>query len=145
MRSWTWARRGASDGLEADNPGRIYAGDCERDSIRQRQTNGEWRTIAHDPRILWPDTMSVTTDGYLYFTSNQLQRQAQFHEGADRRMKPYSLLRMKIDAGLCCSSRTVRGCRVRFEAFIRLSTDADREVGRSPYLRAPQRESRKSL
>ena len=91
--------KGASDGLEADNLGRIYAGDYERNSIRQRQTNGEWRTIAHDPRILWPDTLSVATDGYLYFTSNQLHRQAQFHEGTDRRVKPYSLFRIKIDAG----------------------------------------------
>jgi sugar lactone lactonase YvrE len=91
--------KGASDGLEADNAGRIYAGDYERNSIRQRQTNGEWKTIAHDPRILWPDTMSVAADGYLYFTSNQLHRQAQFHEGTDRRVKPYTLFRLKIDAG----------------------------------------------
>jgi hypothetical protein len=35
----------------------------------------------------------------LYFTSNQLHRQAQFHEGTDRRVKPYSLFRIKIDAG----------------------------------------------
>jgi sugar lactone lactonase YvrE len=91
--------KGASDGLEADAKGRIYAGDYERNSIRQRQVDGEWVTIAHDPRILWPDTLSVGPDGYLYFTSNQLQRQAQFHEGRDLRVKPYSLFRVKIDAG----------------------------------------------
>jgi sugar lactone lactonase YvrE len=91
--------KGASDGLEADDKGRIYAGDYERNSIRQRQTDGEWKTIAHDPRILWPDTMSVAADGYLYFTANQLHRQAQFHEGQDLREKPYTLFRIKIDAG----------------------------------------------
>jgi sugar lactone lactonase YvrE len=91
--------KGASDGLEADDKGRIYAGDYERNSIRQRQANGEWLTIAHDPRILWPDTMSVASNGYLYFTANQLHRQAQFHEGKDLREKPYTLFRMKIDAG----------------------------------------------
>jgi sugar lactone lactonase YvrE len=91
--------KGASDGLEADDKGRIYAGDYERDSIRQRQTDGEWKTIAHDPRILWPDTLSVATDGNLYFTANQLHRQAQFHEGKDLRQKPYTLFRIKIDAG----------------------------------------------
>ena len=57
--------KGASDGLEADDKGRIYAGDYERNSVRQRQTDGEWKTIAHDPRILWPDTLSVASDGYL--------------------------------------------------------------------------------
>ncbi|ULK97256.1 gluconolaconase [Bradyrhizobium sp. I71] len=91
--------KGASDGLEADDKGRIYAGDYERNSIRQRQTDGEWKTIAHDPRILWPDTLSVASDGYLYFTANQLHRQPQFHEGRDLREKPYSLFRVKIDAG----------------------------------------------
>jgi sugar lactone lactonase YvrE len=91
--------KGASDGLEADDKGRIYAGDYERNSVRQRQTDGEWKTIAHDPRILWPDTLSVASDGYLYFTANQLHRQAQFHEGQDQRVKPYTLFRVRIDAG----------------------------------------------
>jgi sugar lactone lactonase YvrE len=90
--------KGASDGLEADALGRVYAGDFERNSIRQRQTDGTWRTIAHDPRILWPDTLSVGPDGYLYFTANQLQRQAQFHDGQDQRVKPYTLFRVEIDA-----------------------------------------------
>jgi len=89
--------KGASDGLEADDRGRIYAGDYERNSVRQRQADGEWKTIAHDPRILWPDTLSVASDGYLYFTANQLHRQAQFHEGRDLRQKPYTLFRVKID------------------------------------------------
>ncbi len=91
--------KGASDGLEVDDKGRLYAGDYERNSIRQRQTNGEWKTIAHDPRILWPDSLSVATDGYLYFTANQFQRQALFNEGKDLRQRPYALFRVKIDAG----------------------------------------------
>jgi sugar lactone lactonase YvrE len=91
--------KGASDGLESDDKGRVYAGDYEHNSIRQRGTDGLWRTIAHDPRILWPDTLSVARDGYLYFTANQLHRQAMFHEGRDLRVKPYLLFRTRIDAG----------------------------------------------
>jgi sugar lactone lactonase YvrE len=91
--------KGASDGLESDDKGRVYAGDYEHNGIRQRQTNGEWQTIVHDPRVLWPDTMSLAADGYLYFTANQLHRQAQFHEGKDLREKPYVLFRVKVDAG----------------------------------------------
>jgi sugar lactone lactonase YvrE len=91
--------KGASDGLESDDTGRIYAGDYEHNSIRQLQTNGEWKTIVHDPRVLWPDTLSVASDGYLYFTANQFPRQPQFHEGQDLREKPYILFRVKIDAG----------------------------------------------
>lgn len=91
--------KGASDGLEADDQGRVYAGDYERNSIRQRGTDGSWRTIAHDPRILWPDTLSVARDGYLYFTVNQIQRQPLFQEGRDLREKPYVLFRTRIGAG----------------------------------------------
>jgi sugar lactone lactonase YvrE len=90
--------KGASDGLEADSAGRVYAGDYEHDSIRVREADGEWRTIAHDPRILWPDTLSVARDGYLYFTSNQLEDMPRFHDGYDLRRKPYSLFRIRINA-----------------------------------------------
>jgi hypothetical protein len=40
----------------------------------------------------------VATDGYLYFTVNQLQRMAQFNYGKDLRQKPYTLFRVKIGA-----------------------------------------------
>ncbi|TCL64602.1 L-dopachrome tautomerase-related protein [Rhizobium sp. BK251] len=91
--------KGASDGLMSDDKGRIYAGDYEHNSIRQRDTDGIWKTIAHDGRILWPDTLWVANDGYLYFTANQLHRQPPFHEGTDMREKPYTLFRLKIDGG----------------------------------------------
>jgi len=87
-----------SDGLAEDDKGNVYAGDYEHGTIR-RFTAGEWATIAQDPRIKWPDTLSVGTDGYLYFTANQLYRQAPFHEGRDLRRQPYQLLRIRIGAG----------------------------------------------
>lgn len=90
--------KGASDGLEADDKGGIYAGDYEHNGIRRRGTDGEWETIVHDPRVLWPDTLSVAGSGHLYFTANQLHRQAQFNAGEDRREKPYVLFRVRIDA-----------------------------------------------
>lgn len=90
--------KGASDGLDSDALGRVYGGDYEHNSIR-RLAGGQWRTIAQDKRIIWPDTLSVGTDGYLYFTANQLNRQAGFHHGVDRRKKPYELLRIRIGAG----------------------------------------------
>lgn len=90
--------KGASDGLAEDDKGRIYGGDYEHNAIR-RYANGKWDTLVTDPRILWPDTLSVGTDGYLYFTANQLHRQAGFHEGHDERKQPYELLRVRIGAG----------------------------------------------
>jgi sugar lactone lactonase YvrE len=87
-----------SDGLAEDDKGRIYAGDYEHGTIR-RFAAGKWQTIAEDQKIMWPDTLSVGTDGYLYFTANQLYRQAGFHEGRDLRRQPYQLLRIRVGAG----------------------------------------------
>lgn len=87
----------ASDGLESDAEGRVYATDYEHNGIVRRRVDGMYETIVCDPRALWPDTMAVASDGYLYFTANQLHRQADYHEGRDLRVKPYSLFRVKIN------------------------------------------------
>lgn len=90
--------KGASDGLEADANGAVYAGDYEHNSIRKRLADGSWQTVVEDSRVLWPDTLSIGPDGYLYFTANQLHRSPGFNDGQDKRVKPYSLMRVKIDA-----------------------------------------------
>jgi sugar lactone lactonase YvrE len=90
---------GMSDGLETDDRGRFYLTDGEHDAILRRLPDGTVETLVHDPRLLWPDTMSVAADGYLYVTANQLYRQAKYCEGQDLRRKPYSLFRVGINAG----------------------------------------------
>ena len=92
-----WGEKGASDGMITGEKGTVYAGDYENNSIRKILPNGEMETIAHDPRILWPDTFSIGLDQYLYVIVNQLHRQPRFHYGRDLRIKPYILLRMRID------------------------------------------------
>jgi sugar lactone lactonase YvrE len=89
---------GASDGLESDASGGIYATNYEHNAILRRGIDRKWETVAHHPRLLWPDTLSVAADGYLYVTANQLHRQARFHKGQDLRRKPYVLFRVRIDA-----------------------------------------------
>jgi sugar lactone lactonase YvrE len=88
---------GAGDGLESDAQGRVYLSDYEHNAIRRRSSNNEIETLVHDPRVLWPDTLSLAADGYLYFTANQVERQAVFHNGQDLRQKPYVLFRVKVD------------------------------------------------
>jgi sugar lactone lactonase YvrE len=88
-----------ADGLETDDQGRIYVTAYEHDAILRRTPEGRYETLVHDPRLLWPDTMSVATDGYLYVTANQLHRQARYQGGDDLRRKPYALFRVAIDAG----------------------------------------------
>ena len=90
---------GAADGLETDDQGRLYLTNGEHNAILRRRPDGEFETLVHDPRLLWPDTMSVATDGYLYVTANQLYRQPKYQRGEDLRRYPYSLFRVRIDAG----------------------------------------------
>ncbi len=88
-----------SDGLESDAAGNVYMTDPVTDSIhRWSPGTGLTETLVHDPRLLWPDTMSLSDDGYLYVTANQLNRQPTMHDGKDFRVKPYSLFRIKVDA-----------------------------------------------
>jgi sugar lactone lactonase YvrE len=89
----------ASDGLESDDAGRLYATAYEHNAVFRRLPDGTIETLVHDPRLLWPDTMSVAIDGHLYVIANQLHRQKRFHNGQDRRERPFALFRTPIDAG----------------------------------------------
>ncbi|GIJ23548.1 L-dopachrome tautomerase-related protein [Micromonospora lutea] len=88
-----------SDGLESDAAGRIYFTAYEHNAVLRRRPDGEYETVVHDPRLLWPDTLSVAVDGHLYVTANQVHRQPNFQQGRDLRRKPYALFRTRIDAG----------------------------------------------
>lgn len=88
----------ASDGLESDADNKIYCTAYEANAVVRRNSRDDFETIAHDARILWADTMSLAPDGYLYFTSNQLHRQADYNNGTDKREKPYSLFRVQVNA-----------------------------------------------
>lgn len=43
--------KGASDGMEMDANGRLYASDYEHNAIHARDAQGRWTTVVHDPRI----------------------------------------------------------------------------------------------
>ena len=87
----------AADGLGSNAEGRIYTTDYENRGIKVRGANGAYTTLVEDPKVVWADTMSIASNGYLYFTSNQLNRQAGYNDGRDLRKKPYHLFRVKID------------------------------------------------
>lgn len=89
--------KGASDGMESDAEGRLYVTNYETNAIARRKTDGTFETLVSDPRALWPDTLSLAHDGYLYFVANQLHRQPQFNDGKDLRQKPYVLFKVKVD------------------------------------------------
>ncbi|MFF3488597.1 L-dopachrome tautomerase-related protein [Streptomyces sp. NPDC002701] len=88
-----------ADGLESDDKGRIYGGDLEHDALWRRNPDGTYDTLAQGPELVWIDTLSVAGDGHVYAIANQLNRQADYHEGHDLRRKPYLLVRLPVHAG----------------------------------------------
>lgn len=85
----------ASDGLESDAQGNVYLTDYENNAVRVRDASGKYRVLTQDPRLIWPDTLSLTPGGWLYVTANQLNRQPPYNEGKDKRVQPYALFRVK--------------------------------------------------
>lgn len=88
--------KGMADGLESDTQNRVYVTQPETNSISRRLPNGLFETLVQNDHLLWPDTLSLADDGYLYVTSNQLNRQKGYNYGKDLRKKPYFLFRVRV-------------------------------------------------
>jgi sugar lactone lactonase YvrE len=88
--------KGASDGMESDQEGSVYATAYEHSAVMKLAADGTWSTVLHGPKMLWPDTLSLASDGYLYVSVNQLPRSPLFNGGVDDRIAPYLILRVPV-------------------------------------------------
>ena len=90
------SKSSANDGICTDEEGRVYTTDYEDGAIRRWTPGSEsFETIVQDERILWPDAVWVH-EGYVYFTTNQLNRIASLHRGKDLREQPFSVMRYPV-------------------------------------------------
>ncbi len=85
----------ASDGLECDSAGNLYLTDYENNAIHVRPPVGSDRILVQNPALIWPDSMSIGPDAYLYVTANQLNRQKNYHEGEENRKPPFVVFKTK--------------------------------------------------
>lgn len=96
----TRSQKGLADGFETDSNGLVYHGNMEVNAVNTfNPENGTDQVFLRDPRINWADTFSVATDGYLYFTNNQLTFGPAVYPGQDTRQRPFSLFRAKLPNG----------------------------------------------
>ncbi|WP_156309481.1 SMP-30/gluconolactonase/LRE family protein [Sphingobacterium endophyticum] len=87
---------GITHGLVADRLGNIYLTTSIDYSIRRLTPDGKLEIVVQDPRLLWPDSLGVGSDGYLYFSCAQMQLLAQWNEGKDMVQYPYEVYRVKV-------------------------------------------------
>jgi sugar lactone lactonase YvrE len=89
--------KSASDGMESDTEGNLYVTAYEHSAVLKLSADGAWSTVMHGPELLWPDTLALAADGYLYLSANQLPRSPLFN-GSDDRIPPYLIVRTPVAA-----------------------------------------------
>lgn len=87
---------GITHGLLSDINGNIYLTSSIDYSIKYLSPDGQLHTLVRDPRILWPDSMGIGEDGYLYFSCAQLFKDPQWNKGIDKVELPYYVFKVKL-------------------------------------------------
>jgi sugar lactone lactonase YvrE len=87
---------GISHGMLADEAGNIYTSDSPNHAVQRVTSTGRFETVAHDARLLWPDTFALGPGGYLYLTATQIHRLPKWNNGEDKVEYPFRLYRLKL-------------------------------------------------
>ena len=82
-----------------DASGGLFFLNIEQNAIFRRTADGRTQAVVVDPRLMWPDTLAIGTDKYLYVTTSQHDRRPEFHGGKELRQRPYGLYRVFVGAG----------------------------------------------
>jgi sugar lactone lactonase YvrE len=80
---------GVCDGMEFGNDGSLYVTAIEENAIKRLTPGASPVTIVRDDRVKWPDSIAITDDNVLYFTTSQI------HLGAGATM-PYYVFRLQL-------------------------------------------------
>jgi len=83
-------------GLVADQDGNIYLTSSLDYSIKRLSPDGKLTTIVQDSSLIWPDSLGIGSDGYLYFSCAQVNRLPQWNQNLDMTEYPYRVYRVKI-------------------------------------------------
>ncbi|MCR8560336.1 hypothetical protein KXD93_21970 [Mucilaginibacter sp. BJC16-A38] len=86
----------STDGMIFDANGNLYLGDPTAYSIVKITPDLKLQTWIRDERLIWPDSYTISSDGYLYISTSQIQKQAGFNNGIDQRKSPYMVFKVKL-------------------------------------------------
>ncbi|WBL24440.1 L-dopachrome tautomerase-related protein [Zunongwangia sp. HGR-M22] len=88
---------GITHGLIADQKGNVYLTNSVDYSVKYvSPKDGKVHTLVQDSRLLWPDSLGIGSDGFLYFSCSQLQRQSFWNDGESNVEFPYQIFRVKL-------------------------------------------------
>ena len=87
---------GVTHGLIADKKGNIYLTTSLDYAIKYLTPDGNLHTLVQDSRLLWPDSLGIGTDGYLYFSCAQLPQDANWNNGKSKNELPYNIYKVKL-------------------------------------------------
>jgi sugar lactone lactonase YvrE len=86
-----------TDGMIFDKAGNLYLGDLEKSSIVKITPDLKVQTLMTDKsKLFWPDSYSISADGYLYISASQIQLMPWFHKDGDKIQRPFKIYRLKI-------------------------------------------------
>jgi sugar lactone lactonase YvrE len=84
-----------SDGIVFN--GDLFLTDPEHNALIRMSTKGELTTLLKDPRLRWPDGLSMGPDGWLYVTCSALQHVIMKDSEHVQAHGPYHIFRFKPD------------------------------------------------
>lgn len=86
-----------SHGLIADAQDNIYMTSSLDYSIKyQAPGDGFLYQLVQDGRLIWPDSLGIGSDGYLYITAAQYHRDPYWNNGKDGTVYPYRLYKVRL-------------------------------------------------
>lgn len=85
-----------TDGMEFDQKGNLYLGDPQHSSIVKITPDLKATTLVQDARLIWPDSYSISKDGYLYVSCSQIQKTPEHNAGVNKRTSPYAIYKIKL-------------------------------------------------
>ncbi|OQP60680.1 hypothetical protein A3860_32285 [Niastella vici] len=85
-----------TDGMIIDKKGDLYMGDMRTNSIIRVTPELSMQTLIADDRLVWPDSYAISSDGYLYVSCSQIQKQPEYNNGENKRELPYAIYKLKL-------------------------------------------------
>ncbi|WP_018615308.1 L-dopachrome tautomerase-related protein [Segetibacter koreensis] len=87
-----------TDGMIFDPTGNLYQGDYQNYKMVKITPELKQEDLVADERLIWPDSYSISADGFLYISCSQINKQPDYNEGENKRTTPYAIYRMKLPA-----------------------------------------------